>query len=1535
LCSSSNNTITNCSVYNNSYGILFDSSPNNILRNNVLKNNMCNFGVFGENISHYYQDIDTSNTINGKPIYYIVGQNNLLFNSSMSVGYLGFVSCTNIRVENLTFANNGPGLLLVNTSSSTITNCVVYNNSEDGIYLLSSSNNIITNCNVYNNFLGIDLLYSSNNNITNCTISNSGSYDIYLTSSSSTTTINTTFAKTKVYFGDTSSTLTVKYYLHVKVINSTSSPIPGANVRVRDNANGTFDQNYTTGSDGWVRWVECTEYWQNQTTIIYYTQHNVTVSKTGYVTSYSEPNMDSNKEITITLSTAAVNNPPNPPTLISPANNTWTNDSTPYFDWGFSDPDAGNTQGGFYVQIDNVSDFSMPEYECNNTTSSNTHWQCMYTLYDEIWYWRVKTKDNNGAWGNWSGYFVLKIDTTIPAITISGVTDGAYYNTNVTPIIEIIEDNLNTSAITLNNGTFTSGTEITAEGIYYLNVTADDLAGNSNKRSIIFTIDKTKPPVPSLFSPEDDSIVVTNTPAFVWSGVIDELSGLACYEIQVDDNPDFMSLNWSSSPTGNTTISSALPDGTYYWRVRAVDNAGNTGDWSEVWSFTIITENQAPVIESWSPTSNPTINETDSMAFSIVASDINNDDLTYAWYLDGEITGENSNSYTFVSDYDSAGIYVVNVTVSDGVYYVPHEWTLTVTNVNRPPTIETIGDKTAYEGQVFNLQISATDLDSDILTFSDNTTLFNINPSIGLISFTPNYDSAGVYFINITVTDAADIVWQTFKLTIINVNRVPIINSTSPTDNPTIYEGQSQTFSIDAYDPDGSIPEITWKLDGNTVGVDTSYSFSANYTSSGQYVVNVTVTDGEYFVYHQWTLTVNNVNRAPVIESYSPEIYSAINETESQTFTVNASDPDGNSIGYAWFLNNTLVAGETNSRYTFTSTYGSSGVYNITVVITDNGTPMLSVNHSWTLWVSTVNVPPVADFVYYEGIQVANGDWVNITLRVSGEKWQTLNMTVYANSETVGFLSILRETGSPDNQSQSLEITIDSSKQYTITLNYTSNGNGASPTRLTINYKNISNKMHLVFNANKDETQTRMFNLTEMLDMMIRGVCLIKFESISYDPDGSITNYEWGFDGERMSAGMVVYHYYTTGAHTVGLTVTDNEGASGTVYRNITVLDAVEYYSGYRGMVGVTLDCPADLLITDKYGSKIGFENGEVVNFVPNATVIVCGDIEIYILPRNAEYNYTVSGAGPGEYKSTVFSPGEFSPGEYSPGEYGPGEYGPGEFGEYSPGEYSPGEFTGKIYCFESNTSIVTVDSFTISMDAGTVNITSNEDKYYSMYVVNGTQMFVVTDMSISSGSLQLYTVTDWDKLGSATEAGVILCVDDDNDGIIDFTKQLTSGSKGADIIRTKTMMVGVSNVTVKYMGPAALNIKPSTGIVPDNLIGIGVFVEVTGVAKNIMITIQYTPEQLKNAGIKASDLRMYYWNETIHQWIKIGNSGVWENNNTVWANVEHLTIFAPMAEKVAEAPPVNWLLYIGILAAVIIVVIAVAVIARLRKKKL
>jgi parallel beta-helix repeat protein len=167
----SNNKISNCSCYNNSNGIRLHNCSNNILHNNVLLNNAINFGIEGRNTLDFYHDIDTFNTINGKPIYYIVGQSDLVFDDSIDIGYLGLVDCTNIIVENLTLADNKPGLLLVNTSYSIITNFSCYNNL-DGIYLWNSSNNKITNCDAYNNsnYKGILLCYgSSSNQITNCT----------------------------------------------------------------------------------------------------------------------------------------------------------------------------------------------------------------------------------------------------------------------------------------------------------------------------------------------------------------------------------------------------------------------------------------------------------------------------------------------------------------------------------------------------------------------------------------------------------------------------------------------------------------------------------------------------------------------------------------------------------------------------------------------------------------------------------------------------------------------------------------------------------------------------------------------------------------------------------------------------------------------------------------------------------------------------------------------------------------------------------------------------------------------------------------------------------------------------------------------------------------------------------------------------------------------------------------------------------------------------------------------------------------------
>jgi hypothetical protein len=103
-----------------------------------------------------------------------------------------------------------------------------------------------------------------------------------------------------------------------------------------------------------------------------------------------------------------------------------------------------------------------------------------------------------------------------------------------------------------------------------------------------------------------------------------------------------------------------------------------------------------------------------------------------------------------------------NVTVSNlSIYFVPSwyansrnpKYYLQSFSVNYPPVLSQIGTHIIYVNQTFTYQAVAYDPNNDTLTFFDNTTLFDINSSTGMINFTPNSTQIGNYSINITVTD--------------------------------------------------------------------------------------------------------------------------------------------------------------------------------------------------------------------------------------------------------------------------------------------------------------------------------------------------------------------------------------------------------------------------------------------------------------------------------------------------------------------------------------------------------------------------------------------------------------------------------------------------------------------------------------------------------------------------------------------------------------------------------------------------------------
>jgi protocatechuate 3,4-dioxygenase beta subunit len=142
---------------------------------------------------------------------------------------------------------------------------------------------IINDLHVANSFQnGIRLLDNSDSTFYNSSIHNSGSLDVGLGTGSDPVFVNTTFNASKISTGNPSS-LTVKWFVHVRVNNSLGNPVFGANVRYQDNANGTYDQNFTTDADGFVRWVPVTQvvYISPNEEPINYTPYLIVANKTG------------------------------------------------------------------------------------------------------------------------------------------------------------------------------------------------------------------------------------------------------------------------------------------------------------------------------------------------------------------------------------------------------------------------------------------------------------------------------------------------------------------------------------------------------------------------------------------------------------------------------------------------------------------------------------------------------------------------------------------------------------------------------------------------------------------------------------------------------------------------------------------------------------------------------------------------------------------------------------------------------------------------------------------------------------------------------------------------------------------------------------------------------------------------------------------------------------------------------------------------------------------------------------------------------
>ncbi|MBS3172347.1 hypothetical protein J4438_02085 [Candidatus Woesearchaeota archaeon] len=276
------------------------------------------------------------------------------------------------------------------------------------------------------------------------------------------------------------------------------------------------------------------------------------------------------------------------------------------------------------------------------------------------------------------------------------------------------------------------------------------------------------PTRPSNPNPAVGSINLPNEFISSWTAS-DEDGDVLKYSVYLSKTANFYQENIVATNLQNPSFTFTNLDHNtkYYWKVVASDGKLQTESFT--WDFRTMQApvgNQAPnAPKNPFPADNSTAIER-TLTLTWEGTDPNNDPLTYTVYF-----GTSSNPTTIVAKDISTNSYTVDYTLAYQVHYywkvVANDglltkegpvWGFSTISQNNPtnhaPVIQNIEDKRARCNVKFTYSVTATDQDNDLITFSDNTNLFNINSATGLISFTPSCSDRGDYNIIITATDS-------------------------------------------------------------------------------------------------------------------------------------------------------------------------------------------------------------------------------------------------------------------------------------------------------------------------------------------------------------------------------------------------------------------------------------------------------------------------------------------------------------------------------------------------------------------------------------------------------------------------------------------------------------------------------------------------------------------------------------------------------------------------------------------------------------
>ena len=182
-----------------------------------------------------------------------------------------------------------------------------------------------------------------------------------------------------------------------------------------------------------------------------------------------------------------------------------------------------------------------------------------------------------------------------------------------------------------------------------------------------------------------------------------------------------------------------------------------------------------------------------------------------------------------------------------------------------------------------------------------------------------------------------------------NLNTAPVLATIAAAN---VNEGQPLTIILNGSDADND--PLTYSAENLPAGATlngNTFNWTPTLAQAGVYNVTFIVSDGAKTAQQTATITVANVNQAPVINTIANQTIMA---TETLTFNVSAADPDGDTLTYT-AQNLTAGAPFANQTFTWTPDIKTIGQFPVQFTVTDGQT---SVTTSVIITVSKLNHAP-------------------------------------------------------------------------------------------------------------------------------------------------------------------------------------------------------------------------------------------------------------------------------------------------------------------------------------------------------------------------------------------------------------------------------------------------------------------------------------------------------------------------------------------------------------------------------------------------